>query len=259
VALLLELARVLALEPRPYTVWLAFFDGDALDVAARAPRLGSRAFADQLAADGELDRIRLAVFFDQVADADLAIARDLRSHRSYREAFFETAARLGHASAFPRSAGYASPRAGHEGLLDRGLRPVVAIADDRFGGPTPPGRHAHSEADDLDHCSPTSLETVGEVSLAALRVIEERLVRIDRFAAAPLADDPDVGSFPLMVPKPEVPDEAPDPEASEGSEVEPGESAAGPVSAELDSAQPAPTRPSRKGAPVAQLPSPPES
>ena len=216
-ALMLELARVLAREPRPYTIWLAFLDGDALSLDDRGPRLGSSAFAEQLALEGKIEQIRMAVFFDQVADAELTIVRDLRSHRSYREAFFDAAERLGHRDAFPRSTGYGSPGGGHEAFLSRGVRPVVAIVDDRFGGPTPPGRHAHSVRDDLQHCSAASLGVVGGVTVEALSIVEERLARIDRFASRPLAGDPAVGS--LLLP---APASAPMPDAADSDGSEPG-------------------------------------
>lgn len=194
-ALLLELARVLAREPHPYTFWLLFLDGDAITLGAGEPRLGTRAFGERLAREGQLEKIRLAVFFDQVADADLTIVRDLRSHRGYREAFWDAATRLGHADAFPRSVGYGTPSGSHQALRSLGVRPVVAIVDDRFGGPTPPGLYAHSKQDDLAHCSAASLGAVGEVTLEAVARLEERLARIDRFASSPLRGDPAVGTL----------------------------------------------------------------
>jgi glutaminyl-peptide cyclotransferase len=138
-ALLLELARVLVREPRPYSVWLVFLDGDGIAFGAGEPRLGAQAFAQQLAEEGRLEQIRMAVFFDQVADAELSIVRDLRSHRGYREPFWDAASSLGHAAAFPRSEGFGSPRGGHEAFLALGVRPVVAVGAPPVGGPPPPG------------------------------------------------------------------------------------------------------------------------
>jgi hypothetical protein len=190
-ALLLELARVLSRKPLPYTTWLVFLDGESplgrgsTEEATRA-WIGSTELAQAWAADASLESIRLLVYFDQVADAELSIARDLRSHRSYREAFWESALRLGYEDAFPRRASYESPVAGHLPFVQRGLRRAVLIKDTAYGGDEPPGFYAQTEADTLAHCSPDSLAAVGQVSVEALERIAARLAKIDRFADAPL-------------------------------------------------------------------------
>ena len=51
------------------------------------------------------------------------------------------------------------------------MRRVVLVTDDRFGGDDPPGIYSHTPEDDLAHCSPESLDTVGRVSEAALREV----------------------------------------------------------------------------------------
>lgn len=185
-ALLLELARVLALESHPYSILFVFLDGESLRPDGTDGREGSQAFAERLRADGAVSLIRLAVFFNGVADADLAIPRDLRSHRIHREIFWDAALSLGHQQAFPEALGFATPAGGHEALLSIGLTPVVAIVDDRFGGPTTPGRFANSERDDLSECRPESLAAVGEVAHEALRRAQRRFVKIDRFVSNPL-------------------------------------------------------------------------
>ena len=187
-ALLLELGRVLADRPRRYTVWLTFLDGDSMHEARVATQgaedrafAGSRALARQLADEGRLSRIRLAVYYNQVADRDLSIERDLRSHRIYREIFWQSARSLDQTAAFPENGHFGSPLTGHRSFLDHGVRRVVAIMDDRYGGSEPPGVHWHSEEDTLRQCSPASLASVGVVSLEALQRIETRLAKIDRF------------------------------------------------------------------------------
>jgi len=238
-ALLLELARVMSLETRPYTVWLAFIDGDALDgvalerealehgaldgvalerealehgaldgvalerealerdvalaaladggdAEAASGLLGSRSFASALAAEDELAGIRLAVVFDAVADSDLHIARDLNSRRVYRETFWEVAHDLDRSTAFPMDGSLDSPQAAHRSFAVHGVRSIVAIVDNRYGGDAIPGDYWHTEHDTSSHCSPRSLQTVGEVSFEALSRIAERLSRIDDFATHPL-------------------------------------------------------------------------
>lgn len=187
-AILLEMARVLASRPRPYTVWLSFLDGDALSPAGADPVRfpGSERLAKQWAEAGVLDRVRFAVFFDRVADADLTIARDLWSHSVYRDLVWEAAGRMGHAEQFPLDHGFESPATGHRAFLDQRLRRVVALVDTRYGAGEPPGSYWRSEDDLPRNCSPDSLAIVGRVTLEALDQIGQRLTKIDRFARSPL-------------------------------------------------------------------------
>ena len=193
-ALLLELARVLSTRSLPYTTDLLFFDGEGRAPVAEGTEgvgerwHGSRGVAAAMRASGELDQVRLLVAFHQVCDADLAIARDLASHRMHREEFFKAARRLSRAPAFPRGDGFESPEASHHAFRDQGLRSVVAITDTRFGGLEVPGVYAETAEDTLAHCAQESLEAVGVVSLEALETIGQRLAKIDRFTHAPLAE-----------------------------------------------------------------------
>jgi hypothetical protein len=189
-ALLLELARVLAERPLHYTTWLVFLDGDSPPVPEPADEesyLGSRILVGELLEQQQLDSVRIAVYFNQVADAELDLARDLRSHRRFRDAFFEAARRQGHADAFPPDAPLESPGGGHLVFLAARMRRVVLLTDDRFGGDEVPGIYSHTEQDDVAQCSPESLDTVGRVAEAALRDISATLAKIDRFARRPQA------------------------------------------------------------------------
>jgi hypothetical protein len=238
-AVLLEIARVLAERPLPYTTWLAFFDGEALRSTGESDGpnvalLGSTAFAIILRQHRLIPHIRLVVVLNRVGDADLRIARDLRSDRVYREEFFDAAARLGRAEAFPRDQIFESPVAAHRSFQRLGLRRAVLLTDTSFGGDEPPGPYANSEDDNLEHCSPESLETVGAVVLEALETITKRLVKIDMFAESPVIEPMEVPTGP---PEPEGEESSPeegeatsaeetagdDAEASEGGEPSPEE------------------------------------
>jgi glutaminyl-peptide cyclotransferase len=238
-AVLLEIARVLAERPLPYTTWLAFFDGEALRSTGESDGpnvalLGSTAFAIILRQHRLIPHIRLVVVLNRVGDADLRIARDLRSDRVYREEFFDAAARLGRAEAFPRDQIFESPVAAHRSFQRLGLRRAVLLTDTSFGGDEPPGPYANSEDDNLEHCSPESLETVGAVVLEALETITKRLVKIDMFAGSPVIEPVEVPTGP---PEPEGEESSPeegeatsaeetagdDAEASEGGEPSPEE------------------------------------
>ncbi len=188
-ALLIEVARVLSTRELPYTVELAWLEGEGRlgRGAGGEPDLrwlGSRGLAERWRADGRLPGIRLLVSVDRVCDADLQIARDLGSQRTLREQFWRAARELGRTDAFARSR-YESVDGSHRAFRSLGVRPVVALADTAFGGDEPPGAYARSEADALAHCDPASLATVGEVTLEALDAIGTRLVKIDRFARTP--------------------------------------------------------------------------
>lgn len=200
-ALLLELARVLRERPLPYTVWFTFMDGEHLG----GRYLGSRAFARQLANSGQLARLRLLVYFHQVADRDLAIARDARSHRGTRRIFFEAARRLGHADAFPEGATRAVPFSGHLALERAGFRRVLLIMDDRYGGDEAPGVYHRTAEDTPERCAPESLAVVGRVTLEGLRDAAKLFETVDsraRVREQPSATDApeaheDEGTDPL--------------------------------------------------------------
>jgi hypothetical protein len=193
-ALLLEIGRALAERPRPYTVWLAFIDGDgrglrdiedeASDTEPPNRFPGSYALARAWQQRGELERVRLAVFFTRVGQRDLTIARDLGSHRMYREVFFEAAQDLGSEAIFDQTGALETTPGGHRAFVASDLRQVVAIA----GAPIPAGSDAAADslaADTLERCSAESLAQVGEVTLEALDRIGSRLQAIDDFATAP--------------------------------------------------------------------------
>ncbi len=205
-ALVLELARVLSQRPRAYTVVVALVDGDLLPAIRPGGRFpGSRSFASWLAdgGDGGFAKIRFAVFFQQVADLDLSIARDLRSHPIYREFFWEAARALGRGIYFPGDANVESVDAGHLEFIDRGLLRTVVISDPRYGGSDVPGRYAGSDQDTVEHCSRDSLGIVGDVTLEALDRISAQLARIDRFHRSPLGAPPGTtGPTPARVADP---------------------------------------------------------
>jgi hypothetical protein len=183
-ALLLDLARFFAENRLPYGLRIVFLGAEApqAEIPPHQALWGSRLLVEGLRERGELERVRVAVWFDQVADADLTIARDLRSQRRYRDVFFEAARELGQEAAFPTSAPFESVITGHLAFWSANFRRVVAISDPRYGGSEPPGGYWHTEQDTLEHCSAQSLDAVGRVSRRALTEIATLLARVDRFA-----------------------------------------------------------------------------
>jgi hypothetical protein len=210
-ALLLELMRVIVARPLPYTTRFVFVDREAAgasDPSGTPLLIGSQLLAADLMSDKErAASVRLVVSFQQVGDAELRIARDLRSHRLFREEFWLAAARLGRTDAFRPADRFESPVGSQTSFLSAGFRGVVLITDSSYGGDEPPGAWANSEDDTPERCSAQSLATVGVVTLEALDRIGQRLAKIDRFATKQ-AGEP-AAAPPEPAPAAEPPSEPP--------------------------------------------------
>lgn len=198
-AVLLELAPSFARDPLPYTTWIAFTLGD------RAPNPGedpvsavpaSQLLVRELEKRGALSRVRLAVYWNQVGDRDLQISRDLYSDRVARGVFFREAGRLGLSAHFPAAAPFDSLTGGHHAFWAAGMRRVVALVDDRFGGTEPPGAYWHTEEDTAEMCAPESLDAVLRVSEAGLRAMAARLAKLDAWSRRPVARESELARQP---------------------------------------------------------------
>jgi hypothetical protein len=187
-AVVLEIARTIAADPLPYATEIVFLDGESAfsspdDQGAVYREVGSLGLASRLQ-KADISGVRLMIYLNRVGDADLRIARDLMSHRIYREEFWKAAATLNRTHAFPRDAAFENAGIAHRYFVQIGLRQIVSIVDTSFGGDQPPGLYAGTAQDTIERCSPESLETVGVVVLKALDTISERLGKIDRFAGS---------------------------------------------------------------------------
>jgi hypothetical protein len=187
-AVVLEIARTLAADPLPYATEIVFLDGESPFSAPGGQggsyrEIGSLGLASRIQEAGS-SGVRLLVYLNRVGDADLRIARDLVSHRIYREEFWKAADALDRTQAFPRDSAFENAGIAHQYFAQIGLRQIVSIVDTSFGGDQSPGLYAGTAQDTIDRCSPDSLETVGVVVLEALDAISKRLGKIDRFAAA---------------------------------------------------------------------------
>jgi hypothetical protein len=216
-ALLLEMGRVLSVDPLPYTVWLAFLEGDATYADDAPPDerfLGSRALVREIQGSGALSRTRLMIYFNQVADQDLEIARDLRSERVIRRSFQHAAKDLGYQAVFPPDRPFSRPPGGHGAFIEVGFRRVMLVSDDRFGGDEAPGVYWQTEEDTLEQCDPESLAIVGTVTNAGLREVVALLRKVDRFSRKPVPP-------PEAEPADAVESIAPDSPGTAGEEVVP--------------------------------------
>jgi hypothetical protein len=187
-AVVLEIARSIAADPLLYATEIVFLDGESPfpspdGQGASYQEIGSFGLASRIQEAG-ISEVRMMVYLNRVGDADLRIARDLMSHRIYREEFWKAAAALNRTHAFPRDAAFENAGIAHQYFVQIGLRQIVSIVDTSFGGDQPPGLYAGTAQDTIERCSPESLETVGVVVLEALDAISERLGKIDRFAGS---------------------------------------------------------------------------
>lgn len=193
--LLLELTRVLARGVPPYTVQIALAETrpripDAttdpnpakigpLEARQRVFQAGV-SLGEALERTGALERLRVVVAFEPRAAVTPRMARDLRSHPVFRSLFWEVAAELGQASAFPPDGGWRSPLGLQAAFRSRGLGQVLALVDETTArielqaGPRP--------AVSADSGESVGLEAVGQVTLEALSRLMNRFERIDAFS-----------------------------------------------------------------------------
>jgi glutaminyl-peptide cyclotransferase len=176
---LMELARVLATsgqKPR-FTYWFVFFDGEEAfcfdweqcrNGSEPDNTYGSRHFVEQLKAKSEVKRVRAMILLDMIGYKELAFGRDDdMSTRWLVDAIWDTAREIGHGQQFlEMNEGVGGDD--HEPFLKAGIDSVdiIQLADYPYW---------HKPGDTLDKISPESLKTVGDVVLASLPRIEQRL------------------------------------------------------------------------------------
>jgi Zn-dependent M28 family amino/carboxypeptidase len=167
-AALLELGRVLKARQNELTIELLFLDGEE----ARMPEwrgndntYGSRHYVQTAQKDGSLKSLRALVLLDMIGDRDLLIKRDSNSTPWLVDIIWGTAGRLGHAATFSNQLTVIEDD--HIPFLRAGV-PAVDIID--LENPT-----WHTPQDDLEHVNVRSLQTVGDVVVAAVPEIEKRI------------------------------------------------------------------------------------
>ena len=189
-AVVLELTRVLAESPLPYTLQVVFLEGDRL---RPDKKYGSEILLAALKELERLGRLRAVIYVGSVGDRDLKIARDADSNRRLRNAVFAMAPSVGHADAFPQRVPFVRSASGHALFSDLGL-PALLINDPTFGSGDAPGLLWRTEQDTPAECSPESLEAVGDVLLGALESEMQRWARIDDLRGHEVAATTDPGS-----------------------------------------------------------------
>jgi Zn-dependent M28 family amino/carboxypeptidase len=168
-AFLIELARVLKARKNPLTIEILFLDGEE----ARRPdwqgtdnTYGSRRYVELARKDGTLTSAKAMILVDMIGDRDLTIRRDSNSTAWLTDAIWSTARRLNQPAFMQESTRVEDD---HLPFLAAGV-PSVDVIDLDYP-------QWHTAADTLDAVSARSLQTVGDVLLAALPAIETRLAK----------------------------------------------------------------------------------
>jgi Zn-dependent M28 family amino/carboxypeptidase len=169
-AALLELGRVLAASQPAFTIELLFLDGEEAvnwNWAGTDNTYGSRHYVEAAQKAGAVTSIKALILLDMIGDRDLIIRRESYSTPWLVDAIWAAAARIGHAGTFSNE--LTTVEDDHLAFVRAGVAAVDIIDLDN---PT-----WHTAQDDLAHVSQASLQTVGDVVLAALPAIEQRLTR----------------------------------------------------------------------------------
>lgn len=156
--LLLELARVLALQPNlAENIELVFFDGEEAveNFSATDGIYGSRHFAEELVKDGSARSFRGGLLFDMVGDRSLDITMPPNSPSRIAGGIFASADALKLRNYFTYFDQDVTDD--HSPLNTAGI-PVVDLIDFHY----PPW---HTAEDTMDKLSPQSLQIVGSVAV----------------------------------------------------------------------------------------------
>jgi len=169
-AFLIELARVLKARKNPFTVELLFLDGEE----ARLPEwsgtdntYGSRHYVEAGKRDSSLATLKALILVDMIGDRDLRIRRETNSTPWLTNLIWDAAKRLRLDNAFIAESTRVDDD--HMPFLAAGV-PSVDIIDLDYDA-------WHTPKDTLDAVSARSLQTVGDVVLAALPGIEAQLAK----------------------------------------------------------------------------------
>jgi len=169
-AALLELGRVLKQRANEFTIELLFLDGEE----ARMPEwrgndntYGSRHYVQASQKDTSLATLKALVLLDMIGDRDLRLRRDANSTPWLVDIVWAAAAKLGHSGTFSNE--LTTIEDDHIPFLRSGV-PAVDLID--LDNPT-----WHTPQDTIEFVSARSLQTVGDVVVAALPDIEKRLAR----------------------------------------------------------------------------------
>lgn len=163
--LLLEMARVLARQPRTDDVYLVWFDGEEAtreQWEGEDNLYGSRHLAEKWRKDGTLARIKALINVDMIGDKNLDIKMETNSNAALNKLVWDTANKLGYGAYFLDEE--LATEDDHMPFLKLGV-PAIDLIDFDY----PPW---HEDSDTMDKLSAQSLEIVGTVVLEVVHRLE---------------------------------------------------------------------------------------
>jgi glutaminyl-peptide cyclotransferase len=169
-AFLLEIARALKGRRNPLPIELVFLDGEEAvnwdwDDKSTDHTYGSRHYVEELKKTNAVKDVRAFILVDMIGDRDLGIRREQYSTPWLTDAVWSAARRLNRREFLDEPTPIEDD---HLEFLQAGIPSVDIIDLDYYP-------HWHAATDDLDHVSAKSLQAVGDVVIAALPSIEQRL------------------------------------------------------------------------------------
>jgi len=168
-AALIELARVIkARKQLPFTIELLFLDGEeaVIEWQGTDNTYGSRYYVEAARKSGSLKSLRALILLDMIGDRNLTIRRESNSTRWLTDIVWATAKKLGHKAFMDEET---TVEDDHIPFLKAGV-PSLDIIDLDYP-------QWHTAEDTLDAVGARSLQVVGETVVAALPLIEARLLK----------------------------------------------------------------------------------
>ena len=169
---MLEMARLLCKQPPgKYAVWIAFFDAEeAFNLEWHDPDncYGSRQMAAQMAASGDLPKVKAFILADLVGNRTPKFRRDEASTKWLVDLVWNTADKLGYGSIFVNET-YNVGGDDHFSFTKRNV-PSVDIID---LAPTEVP-YWHTPEDTMDKISPKTLAIVGYTILESVNQLQKR-------------------------------------------------------------------------------------
>jgi Zn-dependent M28 family amino/carboxypeptidase len=165
-AFLVELGRVLKDARLAIPIELVFFDAEeaVIEWENDDHTYGSRHYVEAARRDGSLKDVRAMILVDMIGDRDLRIMRDTNSTPWLTDVFWSAAGRLGRREFVAEAMAIQDD---HIPFLQAGV-PAVDIIDLDYAA-------WHTELDTLDKVSAASLQIVGDVLLAGLPDVIQRV------------------------------------------------------------------------------------
>jgi glutaminyl-peptide cyclotransferase len=164
---LLELARVLAGQPRTDDVYLLFFDGEESireEWAGEDNLYGSRHIAERWRKDGTLARLKGLINVDMIGDKNLDLMEEMNGNAPLRKLVWDTAAEFGYGSYFIHQ--QLGEEDDHMPFVRLGA-PAIDLIDIDYP-------YWHKDEDTMDKLSAHILEVVGLVVQEVIGRLEKQ-------------------------------------------------------------------------------------